>query len=483
MVRNPFSSSKTRPSLAEAIKTANDCLKMACNESDLKKALQLADEAISNIQDAEKIFATERVGIPTIDNGIAIAYHQHGKLLDKLRSRKAQESYSNAKKWGYIDVVNQQIYSSLLGGMDSSNRRSVIHLMALAAVPSLSTAIRQDFYLQNSSNVQVAINKLRRQKLMDEGREPYVMPRAKRHFNTNKTFDLTLDVQEFLKSDKKVFLLLGDSGAGKSTFIRALETKLWTAYQEDTNKNIPIFVDLPSIVNPEQDLVAKQLRKFDFTEEQIMDLKSQKQITLICDGYDECQQTINLYKSNQLNQPGGWVVQMMISCGTEYIGMDYKNQFQPIDQKNCRVSNLFQGAVVMPFNKDQIQDYIDQYVSVSKSTTTNWSADDYKKALEDIPNLLELVKNPFLLKLAMEVLPQLVDLRKDISSKITRIVLYDKFVAQWTERSMVRLMRTTLTPRDNEAFKMLTTSGFMDHSINYLKELATKVYYNQGGNP
>ncbi|KAF9170686.1 hypothetical protein BGX20_008645 [Mortierella sp. AD010] len=516
MVRTPLSSSKSRPSLAEAIKTANDSLKMACNESNLKMALQLADEAKSKIEEAEKIFVTERVGRPTIDNGVAIAYYEHGKLLDKLRSRKAQESYSNAKKWGYLDVVNQQIYSPLIGDMDSSNRRSVIHLTALAAIPNLSTAIRQDIpgggailpvsndlaevpptktydianhqdiYLQNSSNVEAAINKLRRQRLMDQvdqGGEPYVMPRAKRNLSSEETFDLTLDVQEFLKSDKKVSLLLGDSGAGKSTFNRALETKLWTAYQKDTNNNIPIFVDLPSIVNPEQDLIAKQLRKLDFTDEQIMELKSQRQITLICDGYDECQQTTNLYESNQLNQSGGWVVQMVISCGTEYICMDYKDRFQPIDQNNCRVSNLFQEAVVVPFNEDQIQDYIDQYVSVNKSTTTNWSADDYKEELEDTPNLQELVMNPFLLKLSMEVLPQLVDFRKDASSKITRIVLYDMFVAQWIKRSMVRLMRTALTPCDKKAFKTLMASGFMDHSINYLKELATKAYYNQGGNP
>ncbi|KAF9996536.1 hypothetical protein BGZ79_009725, partial [Entomortierella chlamydospora] len=310
MVRHPSSSSKTRPSLVEATKAAIDCLKMVYNESDLEKALQLADEAKSKIQNAEKIFATERVRSPTVDNGIAIAYHEHGKLLDKLCSRKAQESYSNAKKWGYIDVVNQQIYSSLLGIMGSSNRRSVIHLTALAAIPSLSTAIRQNIHLQNSSNIEAAIIKLRRQRLMDEGGEPYVMPRAKRNLNSEETFDLTLDVQEFRKSDKKVFLLLGDSGAGKSTFSRALETKLWTAYQEDTNKSIPIFIHLPSIANPEQGLIAKQLRKFDFTEEQIMDLKSQRRIILICDGYDECQQTTNLYKSNELNQPGGWVVQM-----------------------------------------------------------------------------------------------------------------------------------------------------------------------------
>ncbi|KAF9388753.1 hypothetical protein BGX21_000247, partial [Mortierella sp. AD011] len=265
MVRNPFSSSKTRLSLAGAIKAANDCLKMACNESDSERALQLASEAKSKIQEAEKIFAAERVGEPTTDNGIAIAYREHGKLLDMLRSGMAQESYSNAKKWGYIEVVNQQIYSPLFGDMDSSNRRSVIHLTVLAAIPNVSTAIpqdipgwdaippinndvaempptktndvaempptktndvaempptktndvaiRQDIYLQNCSDVEATINKLRRQRLMDQGGEPYVMPRAKRNLNSAGTFDLTLDVQEFLRSDKKVFLLRGNSGA------------------------------------------------------------------------------------------------------------------------------------------------------------------------------------------------------------------------------------------------------------------------------
>ncbi|KAG0008414.1 hypothetical protein BGZ80_003478, partial [Entomortierella chlamydospora] len=164
--------------------------------------------------------------------------------------------------------------------------------------------------------------------------------------------------------------------------------------------------------------------------------------------------------------------------------MDYKDQFQPFDQNNCRVSNLFQEAVIAPFNKDQIQSYIGQYVPTSKTATTSWSAKDYIKTLEDIPNLQELLTNPFLLRMAMEVLPQLVDLGKDFSSqKITRIVLYDKFVSQWIQRNEIRLMMMTSSSRDKEALKALTTSGFMECSIKYLKELATGVYDNQGGNP
>ncbi|KAF9392795.1 hypothetical protein BGX21_010940 [Mortierella sp. AD011] len=105
MLRNPFSSSISRLSLVEAVKTANDCLEMARNESDPQKALQLASEAKSKIQEAEKIFATERPGSPALDDGIATVYHEYGKLLDRLRSHdEALESYSNAKKWGYIHV-------------------------------------------------------------------------------------------------------------------------------------------------------------------------------------------------------------------------------------------------------------------------------------------------------------------------------------------------------------------------------------------
>ncbi|KAG0007566.1 hypothetical protein BGZ80_004504, partial [Entomortierella chlamydospora] len=422
------------------------------------------------------------------------------------------EIYKNDVQWGHHDSVKGWIFHILHQLRDLSesaihekvqtfvqdlgtngNHKKQLHYQEYAKdlpgsyplmirLPSKASPLLDN--LQNSPNVEAAISRLRRQRLMDQGGKLYIAPRAKRNRHAKEVFDLTLDVQEFLENDKKVFLLLGDSGVGKSTFNRAFETKLWKAYHRDTNRNIPIFIHLPSITNPEQDLIAKQLRKVDFTDEQIREMKSQRKIILICDGYDECQQTTNLYKSNQLNETGGWNVQMVISCRTEYTSMDYKDQFQPFDQNNCRVSNLFQEATIVPFNKDQIQRYIDQYVSMSKPTTMSWGAEEYKKALEDIPNLQGLLTNPFLLEMAMEVLPQLVDLRKDFSSqRINRLVLYDTFVAQWIERKKLELMVTAPTLRDKEALKTITTSGFMEYSINYLKELATEAYDSHEGNP
>ncbi|KAF9994264.1 hypothetical protein BGZ80_007876, partial [Entomortierella chlamydospora] len=120
----------------------------------------------------------------------------------------------------------------------------------------------------------------------------------------NGSFDLATKVQKFLASDRKVFLVLGDSGAGKSTFNRALEINLWDDYQ--ANGRIPLFIHLPEIDKPEQDLIDKHLRKAKFTDTQILELKAHREFIMICDGYDESQQTRNLYMSNQLNRPGGW---------------------------------------------------------------------------------------------------------------------------------------------------------------------------------
>jgi predicted ATPase len=68
-------------------------------------------------------------------------------------------------------------------------------------------------------------------------------------------------VKEFLGSDQKVFLLLGDPGAGKSTFSRALDHELWSAHKKDGD--IPLHINLPAIDKPEHDMIAKQLRKME----------------------------------------------------------------------------------------------------------------------------------------------------------------------------------------------------------------------------
>ncbi|KAF9998984.1 hypothetical protein BGZ80_006679, partial [Entomortierella chlamydospora] len=347
------------------------------------------------------------------------------------------------------------------------NDNPVLHPILVTPPPMESPLLD---CVQNKPDVETPLRQLKLERLKGQDGDVYISPRAKATQRATDDFDLTSKVQEFLTSNKKVLLVLGNSGAGKSTFNRALEISLWDQYDKITGR-IPLFIHLPAIEKPERDLIAERLRKANFTESQIFELKLDREFILICDGYDESQQTRNLYMSNQLNQSGEWRAQMVISCRTEYIGVEYKDFSQPTDRNNGGGTGQFQEAVISPFTKEQIHDYIGQYVSLVKSS---WRSEDYFQAIEQIPNLQDLVKNPFLLKLSLEVLPRLLKTNiKFSSTHITRVQLYDEFVAQWIDRGRVRLGEMELSPNDRRTFKQMTESGFQEHGITYLKELVT----------
>ena len=287
-------------------------------------------------------------------------------------------------------------------------------------------------------------------------------------------------VEEFLESNQKVFLLLGDSGAGKSTFNRQLECKLWSSYKMNSGR-IPLHIILPTIDKPEQDMIAKQLRKAEFTETEIRELKMHRNFVLICDGYDESHQTHNLYMSNQLNQPGEWSAQMVVSCRSEYLGIDYRDRFQPGDRNSRPEHDLLQEAVITPFTPQQVQEYIKQYVSVHQPL---WEAKDYEQALNLIPGLKELVTNPFLMALSLEVLPRMMDPGKHPSAtKVTRVALYDQFIEHWLERGKKRLSEKELSPQAKAAFENLIDEGFTRNGVDFLKKLAAAIYKEQDGQP
>ncbi|KAG0284256.1 hypothetical protein BGZ96_011355, partial [Linnemannia gamsii] len=84
-------------------------------------------------------------------------------------------------------------------------------------------------------------------------------------------FPLMEKAQEFLASERQVMLVLGDSGAGKSTFNHHLEHCLWDDYKQ--GDPIPLFINLPTIDRPEQDLVVKQLKFLAFSDDQIQEIK------------------------------------------------------------------------------------------------------------------------------------------------------------------------------------------------------------------
>jgi len=335
--------------------------------------------------------------------------------------------------------------------------------------------------VQNKPDVEQSLRQLRIRRINKRTDSIYVQPMAKPSLQDTDESQLPLEdrADEFLSSDQTVLLLLGDSGGGKSTFNHALEVDLWQSYNKKTGV-IPLYINLPSIDRPDQDLVAKQLRKLGFTEPHIRELRNRR-FVLICDGYDEIQQTHNLYTSNRLNEEGEWIAKMVISCRSECIGSDYRDRFEPRDHNQTGQSSLFQEAVIMPFSTGQIKRYIRQYVDLRRPP---WEAPDYLKALDKIPGLLDLVKNPFLLAMTLEVLPRMVDPDEHMSAIcVNKVALYDHFVEQWLERSKRGFEQKNLSFQLQSAFDSLCDDGFIMNGIDFLTKLCVAIYKEQNGQP
>ncbi|KAF8938080.1 hypothetical protein BGZ47_008743 [Haplosporangium gracile] len=342
--------------------------------------------------------------------------------------------------------------------------------------PKSVAKVKTKSYLEND------LQKLRKQRLNDASLPIYISPMAKANLQAgdNEVFPLMETMQEFLTSNRQVMLILGDSGAGKSTFNQHLEHRLWTEYKR--GGPIPLFINLPALERPAKDLMGEQLKQHNFSEAHIQELKQHRQFIVICDGYDESQLTINIHNSNSLNSSGQWNVKLVISCRSQYLGQDYRDRFVPHagGHYNRPDIDLFQEAVIAPFSTEQIQDYVEQYVPLEQRT---WNTQDYTDKLTTIPNLMDLVKNPFLLSLALETLPGVIAGKQDLSIiKISRVQLYDTFVEHWSNVNKRRLQSSTLSTEDRAVFEELLDAGFISTSIDYSTRLALAIFEHQKGN-
>ncbi|KAG0197847.1 WD_REPEATS_REGION domain-containing protein, partial [Mortierella sp. NVP41] len=205
-------------------------------------------------------------------------------------------------------------------------------------------------------HIEEELDDLRRQRL-EESSSPVLVPfQAKTYLQApaEDVFPLMDEVQGFLQSDHQVFLVLGDSGSGKSTFSRHLERVLWTVYRK--GRMIPLLINLASIDRPEDDLVTKHLRQHNFSESKIQELKQCREFVLICDGYDESRLITNLHTTNRLNRPGQWKAKMVISCRNTYLHHDYQGRFRPqgVDRYSDSRQDQIEEAVIIPFSQDDV---------------------------------------------------------------------------------------------------------------------------------
>lgn len=349
------------------------------------------------------------------------------------------------------------------------------------------------------SNIDYDLHKLRAQRLEEQAQRVeqrdsilYIPPQGKLGFNSSDkdTFPLMEKTLEFMASRKQVLLLLGDSGAGKTTFNLELENTLWMDYKR--GDPIPLYINLPAIDKPARDLIWKQLLYHNFSEDQIQDLKQRRQFILICDGYDESRLTRNLHTTNHLNMPGQWKAKVVISCRSQYLGPEYRARFEPAVNRygHGTPADLFQEVFIASFSRAQIKLYVERFVRrtlldpVSVSGRPHWGVDDYTNKLDAIPNLIDLVSNPFLLTMALRALPTVVQSEQALSDiRLTRIKLYDIFTKDWLDTNKLRLENSSLSKEARATFGLLCDAGFYEEGLKYQKDLSAAIFQHQNGHP
>ncbi|MCX8566463.1 MAG: WD40 repeat [Glomeribacter sp. 1016415] len=302
----------------------------------------------------------------------------------------------------------------------------------------------------------------------------YVAPECTSAMNTSEHLSLEEKVRDFLISEeKKVLLLLGEAGSGKSTFSRHLALSLWEKYDKEVNKSgqtfIPLFIPLLTLENPNNNLIPEYLKREGLTENQITVLKENYHFVFILDGYDEIKnRTSMFYVENELDQ---WKAKVIITSRPEYLGENYQRQFHPF-----RKPNTFQEYHLALFSEETVKQYIDQYSQ--NHSHALWSVKQYKAAIEEL-GLERLMGNPFLLKITLNKLPELSEKFQLTGQGFTRFILYEQFVKSWFERSKDRLKLIQLTLDEKNAFHYLNEKGFIQHGIDFSQEFALALYQKQ----
>ena len=288
---------------------------------------------------------------------------------------------------------------------------------------------------------------------------------------------LSVKIDEFIAFDKgdfnTVMLIKGESGSGKSLTVRSLEQKLLNKKREDRNAPMPIYIDLKQFTNANVAQSFWNTLKEKYSDE--YDPKKNRLIVLM-DGYDEiaggCQQ--NLYDIQQLERYSH-NIRVIITCRSQYLTVGYHRWFKPSEGR-------LKELEIQPFSNRQIEQYLQRYsAEAAKVHRRSYTVEEYQHKITALPNLKEIITNPFILRLVAESLPRLEDY---LSSKqnqsphrrsepgrviLNRYAIYKCFMEHWFAKQERKLIDSGMMSSNWQAIE-----AFLDYSRRVALRLHSK---------
>ncbi|BBE08288.1 Putative ATP/GTP-binding protein [Mycoavidus cysteinexigens] len=378
------------------------------------------------------------------------------------KSKGVAQSVSNALKW----LENQSRLSAYIQTqIQRKNPQLPTPTVNYNKVPIWDPIWQQPpgncLLLAAQSSLQLApsTNCLREGILTDEARTMLDQRYVEHTIDGNSLLIHAID--DFLSLEsKKVLLLLGVAGSGKSVFNQRLAHHLWHRYDDPTASDpwLPLCISLPSREKPHDNLIGKYLKGKNFQERHLEAWKA-KRLIFILDSYDRVvNPQRSIYADGTL---ASWTASKIIITSRPPLNQNKENYriiFHPYEKPG-----VLQEYELKPFSESDIKTYTQKYIDQHTSqNTSKWTVEKYKEKFQLTPDLRKLLENPLLLEAALDACPKVE----------TAVKLYDKLIDRWNNHVYHSLMESN---PDN-----LTRDNFKMNAIRVNKYLALEMYKTNG---
>jgi WD40 repeat protein/uncharacterized protein YjbI with pentapeptide repeats len=264
------------------------------------------------------------------------------------------------------------------------------------------------------------------------------------------------DMRSFQEKDGlSAILVSGDSGTGKTTWLKKIVQDSWDNFKP--GKPIPVFIHLISVP---KNRLEEELLNYIFKEQLIESrlisaLKLYGNFVFFLDGFDEVAYQGSLYLSNKFANWGR--VKIVTACRPEAIPAQmltekkYQRWFYGASGHDGPRKS-FKEVRLTPFNEKQVKQYIDCYFTPNNNQKdAARKASDCFKALQRMPSVYHLVKNPFILTRVLLVFPTLIKKQEKKKASdgwhLTRTEVFDTFIADWFHQQALRIQNQRALPK------------------------------------
>eukprot|EP00960_Hanusia_phi_P030929 748946-Hanusia_phi.AAC.2 len=237
--------------------------------------------------------------------------------------------------------------------------------------------------------------------------------------------------------EKQVLLLLGQAGAGKSTWGKRWVIEL--GERGVLGERYPVFLHLPKSTSVKESL-EKAAGVCYGNEKAWREFVRGRLFFVVMDSFDEIRACTNVVDGVFKELSGCKGVKAVVTCRSCCVKKEVKSNpllWPPGPGGRDAVEVAWICRVRMS-NKERVKRYIDYHVSKTKGK--DWERSKYEEAMESMDELREVVNTPYLLKVTLSALPRIHEKKtRKLNWRIDRHRIFKQFAIDWYTREWNKL--------------------------------------------